>query len=55
MLLNQYYAFEPHEPYVTLIEYEMYFAYLFSYLDKNPRWVTDGANSDYCSYFPEDY
>jgi hypothetical protein len=24
-------------------------------LDKNPGWVTDGANSDYYSYFPEDY
>jgi hypothetical protein len=28
---------------------------LFSYLDKNPGWITDGANSDYYSYFPEDY
>jgi hypothetical protein len=27
----------------------------FSYLDKNPRWVTHGANSDYYSYFSEDY
>jgi hypothetical protein len=26
----------------------------FSYLDKNPGWVTDGANSDYF-YFSEDY
>jgi hypothetical protein len=26
----------------------------FSYLDKNPEWVTDGASSDYF-YFPEDY
>jgi hypothetical protein len=26
-----------------------------SYLDKNSRWVIDGANSDYYSYFPEDY
>jgi hypothetical protein len=27
----------------------------FSYLDKNPGWVIDGANNDYYSYFPEDY
>jgi hypothetical protein len=24
-------------------------------LDKNPGWVTDGGNSDYYAYFPEDY
>jgi hypothetical protein len=39
MLINLCYAFEPHEPHVTLVD--------FSYLDKNPGWVTDGASSDY--------
>jgi hypothetical protein len=24
MLINQCHAFEPHEPHVTLVEYEMY-------------------------------
>jgi hypothetical protein len=55
MLINQCYAFEPHEPHVTLVEYEMYLR-LFIFLTwiKNPGWVIDGVNSDYY-YFPEDY
>jgi hypothetical protein len=56
MLINKCHAFEPHEPHVTLVEYEMYLC-LFIFLTwiKNPEWITDGANSDYYSYFPEDY
>jgi hypothetical protein len=54
MLINLCYAFEPHEPHVTLVEYEMYLRLFIFYLDKNPGWVTDGASSDYF-YFPEDY
>jgi hypothetical protein len=55
MLLNQCHAFEPHEPHVTLVEYEMYLRLFILLLDKNSGWVTDGANSDYYSYFPEEY
>jgi hypothetical protein len=32
MLINLYYAFEPHEPHVTLVEYEMYLR-LFIFLN----------------------
>jgi hypothetical protein len=42
MQLNQYLPFEPHEPHVILIEYEMYLRLFIYYLDKNPGWVTDG-------------
>ena len=43
MQLNPCQPFEPHEPYVILAEYEMYLRlFIFHYLDKNPRWVTDG-------------
>jgi hypothetical protein len=54
MLINLCYAFEPHEPYVTLLSTRCTYACLFFYLDKNPGWVTDGASSDYF-YFSEDY
>jgi hypothetical protein len=56
MLINQCHAFEPHEPHVTLVEYEMYLRlFIFLIWIKKSGWVTDGANSDYYSYFPEDY
>jgi hypothetical protein len=34
MLLNQYHAFVPHEPHVTLVEYEMYLRSFIFLLDK---------------------
>ena len=45
MLLNLCQAIEPHEPHVTLVEYEMPLVY-FHYLDKNSRWVTDCNGND---------
>jgi hypothetical protein len=42
-------------PMLHLLSMRCTYACLFSYLDKNPGWVTNGANSDYYSYFPEDY
>ena len=45
--------FEPHEPHVTLVEYDVYLRlFIFYYLDKNPGWVTDGYGND---NFPYDY
>jgi hypothetical protein len=55
MLLNQYHVFESHEPHVTLVEYDMYLRLFILLLDKNSGWVTDGANSNYYCYFPEEY
>jgi hypothetical protein len=42
-------------PMLHLLSMICTYACYLSYLDKNPGWVTDGANSDYYSYFPEDY
>ena len=43
MQLNHCLPFEPHEPRVILVEYEMYLRlFIFHYLDKNPGCVTDG-------------
>ena len=42
MQLNQCLPFEPHEPHVILVEYDMYLTLVyFHYLDKNPLWVLD--------------
>ena len=45
--------FEPHEPHVTLVEYDMYLR-LFNFIIwiKISGWVTDGYGND---DFPEDY
>jgi hypothetical protein len=49
MQSNRVMPFEPHEPHVTLVEYEKYLRlFIFYYLDKNPRWVTNCyGNADY--------
>jgi hypothetical protein len=44
---------EPNEPHVILIEYEKYLhLFIFHYLDKNLKWVTDCYGND---EFPKDY
>ena len=53
MMLNLCQTFEPHEPHVTLVEYDTYLRlFIFYYLDKNLGWVTNGYGND---DFPEQY
>jgi hypothetical protein len=42
-------------PMLHLLSTRYTYVCLFSYLDKNPGWKIDGANSDYYSYFSKDY
>ena len=42
IVVNQCQPFEPHEPHVIFVEYDMYLRLLyFLNLWKNPRWVPD--------------